>query len=345
MSIAKGLTLFTSDSRPRYATDILNVLALPIGAFYHFRYEAKYLTSEIQNEFENQTPEGTRVLIVFRDETAAESPFMVPVRWATVNSVERISDFYVIRFCLEGYPVFSKDYTGSKEDIQLLCGRFLLQFSEASRHLPVQLGLTPLVELRSTADKNSWIEAVKRLAQHGTFSTSHFVRIAGITDRRGKNLRLSVDGEYILTEWQYAVLQLDYFAVNYGPHRAELKLTSDPKLVRVASIGSITLDSRYDSRKTWIQGGSVPGTTATELHISTSGGGDAMPQTEVKLPIVVARSKRMLMWRIGASTIGAGLIATPGILGSGTDPALRILTALCGALILAFGTNIRPSSA
>jgi hypothetical protein len=339
---ASGVTLFTSDSRRRYATDLLNVLALPPGAHYQFRYETKYVPPELRHAFEASSVAGTRALIAFRDESvsSAKSPFIVPVRWATISEIELISDFYVIRFSLAGYPVFSRSFATDKAAIHEQCKAYLQQVPENARHLPVQAGLTPLVEPRDTDDKSAWINVARALALHVPFSTTHFIRIAKIVSAKTARLSTTVDGEYVLAERQYAEIQLDYFAVNYGPPSDDLQITSDQSLIRVASLGSITLDSRYDSRKLRIQGGSVPGKTTTELQISTRGPDESLPQTRLRLPFMVRPSRKVIAYKVVTSAVGAALIATPAILGPTISPAVRIAVALTGAIVLAIGTNI-----
>jgi len=345
MAISRGLTLFTSDSRPRYATDVLNTLALPVGSLYHFRYETKYVTPEIRNEFENLDPVGTRVLLAFRDAAQDDdNAFMVPVRWATLTAVELILDFYVIRFNLEGYPTFAQTYGVEKVSIRAASTNFVRELPEPTRHLPVQLGLTPFVEPRATADRVSWIDVAKRLALHDCFATTHFLRIARVTDRRGRDLARSSDGHYVLPERQYGTVSLDYFAVQYEEHNAQLRLAGDPALIRVATAGSIALDSRYDSRQVLIQAGAVTGQTSTELEISTYAERRDLRQTVLRLPFRIVRSHSLLGYRVATSAIGAAAVAAPGILRDAIDPALGVVLACLGALILAVGTNVIGSS-
>lgn len=342
MAISRGLTLFTSDSRPRYATDILNVLALPCGFPYHFRYDTKYISSELKNEFENLSPAGTKLMIAFKDEsvTSIDTPFMVPIRWAVLQNIELLPDFYIVNFTLDGYPVYSKEYTVEKAAIADQCRKYLGQIPTGTCNLPVQFGLTPFVELRTTSERAGWIDVAKRLALHENFSVTHFLRIAEILDENGRRLQVTSEGELILHEQQYARIRIDYFALNFGSQLSELMITGDSSLLRVASRPDIPLDSRYDSTKVLIHGSPVPGRTVTGLNISTKDSRLGAPQTHLFIPFLIRRSKGILLWRITLSGIGAGLVATPGILGTTVSSTVQILIACVGALLLAVGTVI-----
>lgn len=346
MPIARGLTLFTSDSRLLYATDVLNCLALPSGVQYQFRYESKYISPEIKHEFENLSPSGTKALVVFRENAPSNdnAPFMVPIRWVIIQHVELIADFYIIRFRLEGYPIPSQEYTGDKESIQLHCSKYLLQLNQIARNLPVQLGLTSFVDLKATSDRAFWIDVAKRLAQHSTFAATHFIRVANISNGSGKELPMSSGSEYILTEKEYSTITLDYFAISYHEHNATLKLSSDADVIRIACGGNIMLNSRYDSRRVSIQAGQVAGATATELEIFTHDDRRGVPQTRLSIPFSVKRSRKAILIKIAATAVGATLVAMPGIVGASVDSIVRITIALLGALVLTCGAVLDQKS-
>jgi hypothetical protein len=342
MAIPNGLTLFTSDSRTRYASDILAVLALPDGFRFHFRYDSRHICTDLRQEFESPSLRGTRALIAFKDEQGASSgnPYIVPVRWATIDSVELLPDFYVINFTLEGYPAYVKEFSGTKDALVEHCRKYLDELPNGTRSLPVQRGLTPFVDRQTRTDKSSWIDVAKRLAMHQTFSATHFLRIGSITNDTGSPLPRNEDGDLSLAERDYARLQIDYFAVNYPENPCELQITSDSSLVRIASRTAIPLDARYDSTKVLIHGGSVPGPTLTGIYISTKDSRPESPQTSLHIPLMIVRARRMLFRRLFFTAVGACLVATPGILGTSVDSGLRIAIAFGGAILVAYGSIV-----
>jgi hypothetical protein len=345
MPIENGVTLFTSDSRPRYAVDLLNVLALPLGTEYHFRYSTSYVPSQIRHEFENCNAPGTVALIAFRDESQqAEAPFMVPVRWATITSVQLVADFYVVGFELGNYPILSDHYNGNRAEIEEKSSAQREEFVAATRDLPVQAGLTSLVEPTTNFDRNTWIQIAKTLALHERFSSTHFLRVRGVTDRMGRDAWHSSERAYVLSERQYGRIRLDYFAEEYEEDDAVLCFTGDESLIRIASRANIPLDSRYDSRQVLIQAGSVPGHTSTEVEISVCATHENPYQTTLRLPFQVSRSKGVIIARIATSAAGAGMVAAPGILGDTLQPVSAVLVVCVGALVLAIGTNLVGSS-
>jgi hypothetical protein len=264
---------------------------------------------------------------------------MVPLRWATITSIDAVSDFYVIRFKVQGYPHTSQRYSGSKSEISRLCSEYLAQFSEPTRGLPVQLGLTPFVEPRTTDERATWVDIARRLAEHPTFAMCHFLRVSNLASERGRALPVSGQGEFRLPQSQYAVLRVDYYALNSGTFTSELSFESDSALLRIASLGSIPLDSRYDSRDIWVQGGSVAGRTATELQIATRSGVEDVPQTAIRLRFLVEKSRALVAYQLLTMSVGAWLVATPGLLGDETSVAHKIVVALAGGVVLALGAH------
>lgn len=56
--------LFTSNARSQYIQDVLNILSVPNGTLYHFRYDEKWVSIEQQSL---RTQKGQEVLVVFAD--------------------------------------------------------------------------------------------------------------------------------------------------------------------------------------------------------------------------------------------------------------------------------------
>lgn len=90
------ITLFSSDSRPQYIKDIFNVLALPHGGTYRFRYKEKYIHSDIIEHLGSSKIKGTIALIAFRINMDIDENkhFFIPVRWVSIKNVKKSSDFY-----------------------------------------------------------------------------------------------------------------------------------------------------------------------------------------------------------------------------------------------------------
>jgi hypothetical protein len=334
MAISQGITLITSKSRPRYATDALNVLALPSGMKYHFRYDRKYLNDDLINQFENQDPKGTKVLIVFCDEFNTSDPFMVPIRWAIIEEVRQISDFYVIWFRLNSYPVFSRSFSGQHQAMSDACKQYLGKFPGDERSLPIHLGLTPFVEMKGGNDDMAWMEIARRLSLHSYFKNTFFIRISAKKTELRPFEKFGNEG-YLLSESRYACIQLDFFAAHYGADENKVYIRSDNTVLRVASSSVVHLDSRYDSRDVLIQAGAVSGTTFSLLEIETSCDNKLEPQTKLNMPFVVTRNMRVTIIRMILGGIGGALVSLPGVLGMNSPLELRVAVAFVGAIALA----------
>src|SRR6266508_1629520 len=111
----KRLLLLSSNLRRRYAQDILTALALPAGAMIQFRYGDDYVALPVDRDVEKRTIKGTEALLAFVADVDSASPFVVPVRYASVVSAERVANIFIFRLRLGEYvdlEQFPRDLDG-----------------------------------------------------------------------------------------------------------------------------------------------------------------------------------------------------------------------------------------
>lgn len=337
------ITLFTSDSRPKYINDALSVLSLPPGSRYQFRYELKYLPASVQALFEAGEVGDIRLLIAFKSEpkVVGDKTIIVPLRWARVVEVERITDFFVIRFSVEGYPVFRGNQVPSNRgSLEEISNKYLDSVPQSEMKLPVHLGATNLVETSDNADKNAWIVIARVMSFHKIFAEVHFLRVSTPTSDKGNELWRDAEGNFEIKEGNYLHIPIDYFASSYSESEPILEVIPDGQTLRIASGGKTRLDSRYDSIKVWLQAKDVSGRTRSEIQIHTEGGKATCPQTVVRMPLVVRNSVFTVVAKTLVSGLGAVLIAMPGLLGPSADLWLRGILAAAGALLVSLGLNV-----
>jgi len=106
------LYLFTSNARPRYIQDIPNVLALPHGALYHFRYDDRIVVDELKDQNSHRRLEGTKALIVYVQQTKNPSitteVSYYPLREATIRNIALDGIVLTVTFELGNYVDWTK---------------------------------------------------------------------------------------------------------------------------------------------------------------------------------------------------------------------------------------------
>jgi len=98
----KVLCHFSSNLRPRYAQDILNILAAPGGVTYTSRYVRRVVPDALASAWGDQLI-GKTVLIHFSLEQPARyhEPVFFPIRSATVTQAHQLgNDLFVLQFAL-----------------------------------------------------------------------------------------------------------------------------------------------------------------------------------------------------------------------------------------------------
>ena len=341
MEISDSITLFTSDARPKYINDVLSVIGLPSGSQYQFRYETKYVPSAIRDFFENKSVQGTKVLIAFKSLNSLNEndTFIVPIRWATLNKVSRLTDFYVLKFTVNSYPEFSNDISNcTLDEIIKKSNELILNLPQECKKLPVVPGLISMVDPKQSEDENSWLMIAKALSRNKTFEYTHFLRVSKLRNETNNSVDNNPLGQFQVSDGKYFSVKIDYFAENFSNRRsAFLKVQTIPTFIQCSCNSTIILDSRYDSLTIWFYALTLPGDGFTEIEIYTTSS-ENEPSPLIKIPIEVIKSKNLSLLRFLTSTIGGILIAMPGIVKDLSTP-LNIMFASVGALIIAAGVN------
>ncbi len=94
----RQMLFLACDLRRKYAEDILTALALPPGALLQFRYDSKYVAPSARRILAEESLAGIEAVIGFVSGVYAGDSFLLPVRYAAVNSVEVSAGFYLVRF-------------------------------------------------------------------------------------------------------------------------------------------------------------------------------------------------------------------------------------------------------
>ena len=98
------IVFLSSSARPRYADDIIRMLALPIGAQMQFRYNANWLAADVRDQVPGSRLAGEYALVCYVAAETAAVPFeMVPVRFARIIRAEQVGTSYILTLAADRF--------------------------------------------------------------------------------------------------------------------------------------------------------------------------------------------------------------------------------------------------
>jgi hypothetical protein len=339
------LLLLSSDTRPRYAEDILTALALPAGATIQFRYEDDYVAQALQISIAENKPDrpvvGTQAILGFVSNADPLKPFVVPVRFATVVEVVHLARVYTFRLRIGSYVDLGQ-YAGTLDDIENFSREFLRRVAATNGKYCPALTAFPDLHVRESSDApEHWQDTARRLLLHKTFQDSYFLRIDTPVAQNGRSLQFNADGRLEVLDQQSVRILTHFYAEKYEPLvKPALACRTDGTFLRVSSDDEHEIAHRYDSIEFWLHPAALNFDTLSRVTISldsknTQGG---LLPARAKFPVLVRRSTSKLIARVLAAAFGALLVALPAILGPSSPLQLRIFSALVGAILLAVAT-------
>lgn len=344
--VRPSVLLLSSDSRRRYAEDVLRALALPRGAIIQFRYETDYVAGALQQAIANGSAVGRRCLVTFlADRESPETePFVVPVRFATVVATACVADMAVFRLRVDDYANL-EEFPLSEADIRAKGGWFVDRLAEANggRWYPATTRFPDLhLHERPGDDPDAWLGVARRLARHPTYRSSYFVRTEEPLLGRDRTGTLDAEGRLHLSDGDSVKIRVSFYSDGYTPAAKRLVCATDGTFLKIASDDSYDVASRYDTVEFWLRPETlgfdalarVGITLAADTRAGPAPGGDSLT-TSAGFPVVVRRSRSRLLAWVSASAAGAFLVALPAVLGPGVQLPLRVLCAVCGAALLA----------
>jgi hypothetical protein len=337
-----GLLLLSSDDRTRYAEDIQTAIALPEGGIIQFRYRMRWISPELQDEVRANRVNGRPAVLGFVSADRSTSPFVLPVRYATVARTEVVADMVLFQLRVRGYPNLDL-YPSSFAEIVALSRGVIGQlkrnskgrFYSATSNFPAMPH-----EILDDAPKR-WLATARLLALHPTFKESYFLRVAPVETTRRK-LAFDAEGNLASVDGESLRIATQIFATHYS-RDGDFRLTclTDETNLRVASDNVYHVALRYDSIKFWLHpaGQNYDTSSLVRISLASEKAGGRTIAAHVDLPVIVRRSRSRIMRRWSAASVGAVLVAMPTILGPGVGVpiAIRLVAALAGAGLLAGG--------
>jgi hypothetical protein len=343
----KDLLFLSSDDRRRYAEDIQTVLALPRGAIIQFRYRERWVTPTLQRAVATHQVEGLPAVLGFVSGASTRDPFVLPVRHATVAKAELIADMFVFKLRAGGYANLEQYPRSWNEIVSTSRGIVSrLKMNESGTFYPATSSHPVMPEEVMDDVPERWLAAARRLAVHPTFRDSYFLRVAPVETQGRTELSFDSNGRITAVDGESLRITTHIFAENYAPD-AEYKLTccTDGTNLRVASDDVYNVALRYDTVEFWLHPAAQNFDTFSRVTISLASEkqGATTIAANVRLPLIVSRSRPRMFRRWSAASTGAVLVALPSMLGNDSPLQVRIAAALVGAGLLATGTLVKSS--
>lgn len=332
------ITLFSSDSRPQYVKDVFNVLALPHGSVYRFRYKEKYIHSDVIEHLGGSKIKGTKALIVFRTnlDVTEDKHFFVPVRWALIKSVQKSADFYLIDFVVQDFVTFNKDFDDNRRSFSginsLAKGYFTTKDKVEAfvvKNTPnIVISSNKTIKIKEKEDTERWLKVIETLHVYPTFEKCYFFKASIIRTRFEKINKVGT-----MREGGRTNINIDYN--NFCDiSDSEINIEYDESLLIPSGDKKIKIECRYDSALFAFKAKSVLSKTPTQIIFNCRSSQDI--ETKIKIPLEIKRNYFFLLARVILSLAGAILIGLPGILPDTTPAKTTVPMFIAGSLLIAF---------
>jgi hypothetical protein len=110
--------LFSSDSTPRYKTDILDVLCYPERHIFRFRYQDQYVSDEVKQLVGKKKPPKNESGIIIYAEVQSKGPYrefdFYPIRQVTIERVFVKGSIYYVDFRLGAFVDYGRGAQAEK---------------------------------------------------------------------------------------------------------------------------------------------------------------------------------------------------------------------------------------
>lgn len=293
-------------NRPRYADDIVRVLALPIGGQMQFRYARNWIAASVVGRIPGEQLADERILICFLAGDGKSRKFeIVPIRFARLIRAELVGTSCV--FVFEAGPFVSElDDADVRAAVDSATRSKLPGLSSASAALfAFECGLqAPYFE--RTPNLQAFESAVSRVSAHPPFSAPDTIfftlfRLSllrrfswfGTWPKPRLPSRLNM-GSYILPsgrryECEVYCLRPNDPPAGAAPSKSELSAEAEDDELTFVSATQRDLDSKYDVKRFVCRSdyAVLDRLTGFRLFITAE---DGTTHRDVALPVVLRRS-------------------------------------------------------
>lgn len=314
--------LFSSSHRPIYKQDNVNALCYPSGFIMHFRYDEKWVDTEIWNKNPDELMGKDAIIVVVDTEKRNQefSPRFYPIRKAKIKKFD--IDGSVSHFYFELLP----DWVDYREDKEL---REYQTFVDSLKEKPVSgkegvngkfVSLDKLKQgINFSSEPKAWESIIRKIGNLSPYKETLFYRLSGFYKvNSNKDLVMAMFDEYrsgyILNSGTKYNLELSF---SYGKEPPDAA-SKDKLMVKVdfdknfymPIPDEITLGFRVDKQNVFLSTKELLFSDAiTYLVISSKN--DLIEVPNVLIPIKIKKTVKTYFYGL---MILLGLIFVTGIL-------------------------------
>ena len=337
------LCLFSSNIRPQYEQDIIDLAAAPEGHIYRFRYESRYIADAVRDDWESNKLVDTKVLLIYsiQQPQSYHPPAFLPIRTGQVVRSRRDGSVFFVDFKLGDYAPL-REPTGQETRGEVVTG-----FTEAlTNALPGSPGAAagarysaapgevPGGWLSTDVPSTSFERLVTYLAGTVSFSSHLFWRVSSIRELGGDEVTADKEGRFRLysnRSYEVTVVhhQPDISVRPFGMTPGHFDLATDDSLVEVIGDKAFEVASRYDAIGVRVR---VPASDVKETILSIRpGAGTQGPRADLRLLVGPGDGRRVAGGGIAAAAVV--LAAIPGLMSDSATFGQKFMFPVTAALL------------
>lgn len=347
----KWLHLFTSNIRELYIADAIDLLAVPEGYLYQFRYAESHVQDDVRERWRSGRLKGTSVIVYFSLQHAANFHLAayVPLRYGRVVDTFAEGGTYVVRFRVAGYSTLPKPDADHEAD------RYVIDFSNELRDLlkPSYPDYSSDRDARRSATMGPIPQSLSAPVEQGAaFETvveyitkaiepqqRLFYRVAGVWKKDRNNLQtMSDDGYLELTAGNQYTVEVAHFQ-SASPDSAVLQIEA-PDAVKLLTPSELPLRSRYDVMPIRLF---IPFRDMEAQEELTFGIKEPARGGRVRIPMRIRPSRVHSVGFPVTAILGTLMAVSAATLGDHASLCQKLLLTLGGGLLVAVSALARRS--
>lgn len=348
------IVFLSSSSRPRYADDIIRMLALPHGGQMQFRYSANWLADDVRARVPGAQLADEYALVCFVADGTAANPYeLVPVRFVRIIRAEQVGTSYILTLAADAFATNVADAA-----LRGAMGADRTRLPSAAKAANELYGISADFNARPHKCRtfDAFEATAKELSSHASFATEQtaFFSVRQISTVNGRSwfgtwsapnpidqgaFRLRTGKRYECEVYCLRLFESQPDAQGVRPPLKELALVAEANddSLQFASTKRSVIDSRYDVKRYVFAAEPevLRRVSGFRLFLSADGDADEQARQDISLQMVFGGSLIMAIVRavfIGVATAGPGMIAAnvSGKLSSGAAILMISLGVLAG---------------
>lgn len=344
---------FSSNQSPLYIQDVLDLLALPLGARHQFRYFDKWIEETARMQWAHL--EGRQILLHFAIQQLARfhQPAFIPIRLGTVRRTERVGSIYVLEFELGGYVALQRTSTKS-DKARDIYGPSVQDYDSHLASLKIKrpydawvsLGPSALGGMDCASDQMQLFERVTEfLSQTESFRRARYYRVISLRESGRSATYMSDPSDVLPSEGKFRLdggvtyeLTLAHTQPAEIQEREEFTVSADDGILRVIGRKNFEISSRYDLIRIFLHAVHPPTSEPRETVLAIDPAvGVQGPRLRMRTEIRANPARTAV--GVAGSVAGAVLLGIPSLQPT-LEPSLKFLCVGLAAALIAWLTTM-----